>query len=107
MSLISRSPTDGAGAASSLSSSAAIRSPDRCATRLDRASIAASVAGSIVEVERRREPDGADHPEGVLLEPRERVADGPQQARRDVGAAVVRVDQGRPPHRPVRPRPSR
>ena len=31
--------------------------------------IAASVAGSIVEAERRREADRAEHPQRVLLEP--------------------------------------
>ena len=43
--------------------------------------IAASVAGSIVEAERRREADGPEHPQRVLLEPRARVADRAQRPR--------------------------
>ena len=46
VSLISRRPTDGTGAASSLSSSAAIRSPDRWRASSARAWIPARVAGS-------------------------------------------------------------
>ena len=80
MSLSSRSPTDGAGAPSSLSSSAAIRSPDRWPTSSARAWIPASVAASTAEPERRREPDGPDHPERVLLEPGARVADRAEHA---------------------------
>jgi hypothetical protein len=52
-------------------------------------------AGLDREVERRREPDGADHPEGVLLEPGPRVADRPEEAGRDVRHAGVRVDERR------------
>ena len=47
------------------------------------------------EPERRRQPDGPDHPEGVLLEPRRRLADRAQDAGGDVGAAAVRVDERR------------
>ena len=61
------------------------------------------------ELERRREPDGPDHPERVLLEPGLRVADGPQDAGRDVGPAAVRVDEAWRRGRLCagRPRPSR
>ena len=92
MSASSRSPTDGRSAASSLPSSAAIRSPERWATSAARSRIAASVAGSIVKPERCGEPDGADHPQRVLLEPCRRVADRAQDARGDIGAPVERVD---------------
>ena len=95
------------GAASSLSSSAAIRSPDRWATSSARAWIPASVARLDPEPEGRREADGADHPQGVLLEPGARLADGAQDARRGVGAPAVRIDEA-PAARPAaRPRPSR
>ena len=67
----SRSPTDGRSAREQLA-----RAPPRSARRTGAPTsgacsrIAASVAGSIVEPERRGEPDGADHPQRVLLEPR-------------------------------------
>ena len=51
------------------SSSAAIRSPDRWPTSSARAWIAGQRRGLDPEPEGRGEPDGADHPQGVLLEP--------------------------------------
>ena len=95
MSLRSRSPTDGIGAASSLSSSVAIRSPDRWPTSDDRAWIPASVAASTPKPERRGQADRPDHPQRILLEPGPRVADGAQDAGRGVGAAAVRVHEDR------------
>ena len=47
------------------------------------------------EVECRRQPDRPDHPQRVLTEPRRGVADRPERARREVGPAVVRVDEPR------------
>ena len=77
----SRSPTEGAGAASSFSSSAPIRSPDRCATSPALAADRGERRGLDREVERRRQPHGPDHPQGVLAKPRVRVAHRPQDAR--------------------------
>src|SRR5439155_21246284 len=45
------------------------------------------------EVERRREPDRADDPEGVLAEARRGIADGPQDAELDVDDAAEWVDE--------------
>ena len=70
------------GAASSLSSSAAIRSPDRCATSSARVPDPGERRRLDLELEGRGEPDGADHPQRVLLEPRRRVADRAQDAGR-------------------------
>ena len=83
-----------ASAASSLSSSAAIRSPDRWATssasRLD----AGQRRRLDVEPERRRQPDGPDHPERVLLEPRCRGSPTARRTRAPaVGRPVVRVHE--------------
>ena len=76
----SRRPMDGRGAASSFSSSAPIRSPDRWATSPALARIAASVSGSIVEPQGGRQPHGPDHAQRVLAEARLRVADRAQEA---------------------------
>ena len=76
-----------------MSSSAAIRSPDRWATRSARARIPASVVGFDLELERRGESDGADHPQRVLLEPGRRIADGAQDAGSRIERPAVRVDQ--------------
>ena len=70
-----------------------MRSPDRWATSGARAWIAASVARVELEPERRGEPDGADHPQRILLEPGLRLADGAQDPRGDVGPAAERVDE--------------
>jgi hypothetical protein len=43
----------------------------------------------------RREADCAHHPEGILLEPPIRLADGPDQTARDVRSATVRIDESR------------
>ena len=51
--------------------------------------------GLDLEVERRRQPDGADHAEGVFMEALGGVADGPQGAGREVGLAAVRIDESR------------
>ena len=69
------------------------------------------------EVEGRREPHRADHPQGVLVEAAIGLADGPQDAGLDVGRAAERVDKvglgdaagrrrppGRAPGRPMRSR---
>ena len=70
-------------------------------------------SGSIAEPEGRREADGPDHPERVLLEPGRRVADGPQDPAGDVGSAAERIDErgacGDPRRRrpASRPTPSR
>jgi hypothetical protein len=49
--------------------------------------------GLDLEVERRREADRADHPQGILPEAFVRVADGPQDAMADVADATERVDE--------------
>ena len=45
------------------------------------------------ELEGRGEPNRPDHPEGILPEPRRRVADGPEDPGVDIGQPVVRVDE--------------
>ena len=108
VSLSSRSPIDGVGAASSLSSSAAIRSPDRCATSVGLVpGSPASVAASIVEAERRGEPDRADHPERVLLEPGRGSPTARSSRARRVRPAAVRIDEAGLARRAARPRPWR
>ena len=47
------------------------------------------------EPERRRQPDGSDHPERVLLEAGARVADRAEHAGNHVGETVVRVHERR------------
>ena len=47
------------------------------------------------EPQRRREPDGPDHPERVLLEAGFGVADRPQDPPGDVGPAAERIDERR------------
>jgi hypothetical protein len=47
------------------------------------------------EAERRRQPDGSDHPQRVLLEAGLRVADRAQRSRGDVVPSAVRVHEGR------------
>ncbi len=76
-----------------MSSSAAIRSPDRWRTRSACARIPASVVGVDIELERGRQAHGADHPQCVLLEPCRRLADGAQDPRACVEGAAVRVDE--------------
>ena len=56
------------------------------------------------EPERRGQPDGADHPQGVLLEARPGVTDRPQPARLDVRQATERIEERR---RAARLRPPR
>jgi hypothetical protein len=46
-----------------------------------------------LESEGRREADGSHHPEGVLLEPSIRFADGPDPSGRDVFPATMRIDE--------------
>ena len=65
------------------------------ATSEDRAWMPASVAASTPRSERRREPDRPDHPERVLFEARPRIADRAEDTSRRVGAAAVRIHQGR------------
>ena len=55
------------------------------------------------EPEGRRETDGPDHPQCVLLEPGTRVADGAQGRGLDVGHAVVRIEEPRQPVRTSAP----
>ena len=51
------------------------------------------MAGSISKLEPRRQPDGAEHAELVLAEPRQRVADGAEHAILQVRVAPDVVDQ--------------
>ena len=87
-----RRATDGTGVASIRRSSSAMRSPDRCATSAARVDPGERLRLD-PEAERRRETDGAEHPERVFLEPRPRVADRPQQPTAEVALAAVRVDE--------------
>ena len=95
MSTSGRSPVDGNGAARSLRISdpdaLARQVADELGARPDRG----ERGGLDREVERRRQPDRPDHPQRVLAEPRRGVADRPERARREVGPAVVRVDEPR------------
>ena len=91
-------------AASSLSSSAPMRSPERCATSSARRLRSRRASpGSIAEVEGRREPDGADHPQRVLVEPRARDRRRRAGAGPDVERAAERVDERCGRRRPVGP----
>ena len=89
----SRSPIDGVSAAEQLvelgRDPLAREVPDQLGLRLD----AGQRRRLDVEPERRRQPHGPDHPEGVLLEALPRIADGAQDVRPGVGRAVVRVHE--------------
>src|SRR6185503_16562170 len=49
--------------------------------------------GLDVEPEDRRQPDGADHAQGILAESRSRVTDRPERVPVQVGEPTERVDQ--------------
>ena len=49
--------------------------------------------GFDLELERRGESDGADHPQRILLEPGRRIADGAQDAGARIEGSAVRIDQ--------------
>ena len=103
-SAMSRSPTDGRGAASSCSSSAPIRSPDRCAASGACSPDRGERRRLDLEPERRREPDRAEHPQRVLRgtaapgrRPRAGSAAAGRRARRTGRPARWRSPSGRAP----------
>ncbi len=88
-----RSPIDGRSAASSFSSSVAIRSPERWIDEIGLLPDPGQRRGLHPELERRGQADRPDHPERVLLETEQGVADGAQDAGADVGETRVRIDE--------------
>ena len=104
---ISRRPIEGRSAARIAVISNAIRSPERWLTSVGLRADGGQRGGLDREVERGRQPHGANHPERVLIEPFRGVADRAQGPSRQVGLAAVRVDEPRRLARARRPRPSR
>ncbi len=59
------------------------------------------------ELQGRGEARRPDHPQGILAEPRVRIADRPEDPQGEVRPTVVRIHERRADRRVARPRPSR